>query len=245
MMNQSRMPEEKEGFIETLNHQGFMTSSLDIYSKEFVSFAGRAQKPVLDIGAAFGVASLEALKAGASVIANDIDARHLEILKERTPEEYKDKLRLVMGAFPDELNFEAGSLSAVLACRVMHFFDGSTIEASANKIYSWLSTGGKVFIVGETVYVRTMQNFIREFEDRIAKGENWPGYFDDVHERCAPEVKNKLPETKHFFSPEMLWRVFQNAGFKIEKCDVFPRPDFPKWLQLDGRESCGLIAVKL
>jgi hypothetical protein len=48
----------------------------------------------------------------------------------------------------------------------------------------------------------------------------------------------------HFLDPEVLARVFTAAGFIIEKAATFARPEFPKDIQLDGRESVGLIAIK-
>jgi SAM-dependent methyltransferase len=242
--NQTKMPAaEPNGFVKTLNNMGYMTSFLDEFSKYFVEFAPIAPGPVLDIGAAYGIASLPALEGGATVIANDIDGVHLEILKERAADHLKSRLSLKTGAFPDQLQMDGDSLGAVLVCRVMHFFDGDTIERSAAILFEWLKSGGKAFIVAETPYLKNFQNFIPIYEKRRDSGEKWPGFIDDVM-AIAPERGAFLPPKMHLLDPDVLSRTFKNAGFIIEAARTIARKDFPEDLQLDGRESVGIIARK-
>jgi 2-polyprenyl-3-methyl-5-hydroxy-6-metoxy-1,4-benzoquinol methylase len=99
---------ESNGFVKTLNGMGFMTSTLDEYSQDFARFAPSAPGPALDVGAAYGVATLEALKNGAHVIANDLDVRHLEILRDQTPSDQVSRLTLMPGRFPEELKIDEG-----------------------------------------------------------------------------------------------------------------------------------------
>ena len=60
----------------------------------------------------------------------------------------------------------------------------------------------------------------------------------------APERGASLPPKMHFLDPEVLTRVFAKAGFIVEKAHTFARPEFPKDIQLDGRESVGIVARK-
>lgn len=238
------MPDpESNGFVKTLNNMGYMTSTLDPYSEEFVRFAPQAPGPALDIGAAYGVATLAALKAGARVCANDLDPRHLEILFARTPYEQRGRLELKCGSFPDGIEFTTSSLGAVLIARVLHFFDGPAIERSARKLFEWLAAGGKAFIVSETPYLKNFQSFIPIYEKRKRSGDPWPGFVADVM-AIAPERGKSLPPRIHFLDPDVLRRIFSQAGFAIEKVGTMPRPDFPEDLRLDGRESVGLIVRK-
>jgi SAM-dependent methyltransferase len=105
----------------------------------------------LEIGAAYGVTVLPALAAGAAVIANDVDPKHLEILRERAGP-LAGKLSLFPGKFPNEVHLPDSSVAAILVARVLHFFDGATIEESARTIFRWLVPDGKVFITAETPY---------------------------------------------------------------------------------------------
>lgn len=239
-----KMPEpEPNGFIKTLNNMGYMTSTLDAYSRAFVDFAPRAPGPCLDVGAAYGVATLATLASGARVIANDVDERHLTILRDRAPEAHRPRLTLAPGDFPGKLDFAEGSLGAVLVCRVMHFFDGPTIERAAAKIMRWLAPGGKAFVVGETPFIGTARTFFPTYEARVKAGEPWPGVVENVGAH-DPKRAGSLPRLMHLLDEGTLRRVFSQAGFSIEKLGLFARPEFPKDIQLDGRESVGLIAAK-
>ncbi len=246
MTENSKIPPEKEGWIPTLNQQGFMTTTRDSVSEAFTKFAVKGPGPALEIGAAYGISALEALSNGAKVIANDIDKRHLELLEDQAPDELKKNLTLKPGKFPDEdLNIKKNSLGSVLICRVMHFFNGPEVEESAKKIANWLASGGKAFVVCDSPYVKTMRRFIPEFEKNVKAGKEWPGYCEKIHEICdPPELKDKLPNTMHFFTPDILKEAFEKAGLKVEKAEFLARPDFPEMLQYDGRESVGLVAVK-
>jgi hypothetical protein len=197
----------------------------------------------LDIGAAYGIASLAALRNGATVVANDIDARHLEILRDSAPEALKSRLTLMPGNFPDWIDFPPGSLGAVLLCRVMHFFDGPTIERAAAKVMQWLAPGGKVFAVGETPFIGTAKIFFPTYLARVKAGDPWPGIVENVAAH-DPRRAGNLPSRMHLLDEPTLRRVFSNAGFAIEKLATFARPEFPPDIQLDGRESIGLIARK-
>ncbi|PJB69908.1 MAG: hypothetical protein CO093_09280 [Alphaproteobacteria bacterium CG_4_9_14_3_um_filter_47_13] len=246
MKKKNIIPKAHEGWIQTLNQQGFMTTTRDPISEEFTKFAAKGSRSALEIGAAYGISTIAALKNGAKMIANDIDIRHLELLEEQVPEKFKKNLTLKEGQFPvDDLGIQENSLDAVLICRVMHFFNGPEVEESAKKIASWLVSGGKAFVVCDSPYVKTMRRFIPEFEQNMKDGKNWPGYCENIHDICDPlDLKDKLPNKMHFFTPEILTKAFEKAGLKTEKATYIARPDFPKILQYDGRESVGLIAVK-
>lgn len=241
--NQEMPATEASGFIRTLNNMGYMTSSLDPYSKAFIDFLSVAPGPAIDVGAAYGVATLEALATGANVIANDIDVRHLEILKSRVPLEQRARLRLLPGAFPDELNVGTETLGAALIARVLHFFDGPSIERSAVKVFQWLAPRGRVFVVAETPYLKNWSAFIPRYEARKAAGESWPGFNDDFS-GIETERAKFLPGQIHHLDPDVLRRVFSNTGFTVLDVATFPRPEFPEDMRLDGRESVGLIAEK-
>ncbi len=240
-----KIPAAVDGLVPTLNKMGWMTTELDSFSSAFVDFAPKGPGPALDIGAAYGVASIAALKAGAKVIANDLDQRHLEILLEQAPENLRQSLTLMPGAFPEALGMPDNSLGSILCARVLHFFDGPTMESSIHKMFSMLSSGGKAFVVGETVYLKSHQHYIPEFEKRVQDSTcRWPGFFDDVHRRCAPEYRDILPPQIHFFDVGTLRREFEMVGFAVETAETFARPEFSSAYRLDGRESAGLIARK-
>ena len=233
---------EVNGFIRTLNNMGYMTSTLDPISARFIEFASKG-RTVLDIGAAYGIASVSALKNGAKVIANDIDSRHLEILKSNCPDDLIQNLTLLPGKFPEELNIEQNSVDAILICRVLHFFSGPEIEIAVNKMKSWLVKGGKLFVVSETPYLKNWQSFIPDYESRKRAGERWPGFISDV-KRYEQNRSKFLPDSVHWLDPEVLTRTFNLAELSIDEVGTIDRTDFPIDMRLDGRESVGIIGTK-
>lgn len=244
-MSQSKMPPaESSGFVPTLNKMGYMTLTLDYFSKKWIEYAGQDKRPALEIGAAYGVATIPALEAGAKVTANDIEAEHLNILRDRTPEAFKSQLSLAPGSFPDALSFADGVFGSILVCRVLHFFDGPKLEKAFATMASWLAKGGRVYAVTETPYLRNFQEFIPVYQKRQLSGEKYPGFVADVMD-VAPERGKTLPKTIHFLDVNVFTRLAESVGLKVIECHTIARPDFPKDLQWDGRESVGLIAEKI
>ena len=223
-------------FEPTLNATGFMARSLDPVSREFVNFAATtASGPALDIGAAYGVATHAALARGATVIASDIDIRHLEILESRTPDDDRSRLALLPGAFPDQLQLEASTIGTALAARVLHLFDGPQVERSAAALYRWLVPGGRVFVISAASRFLRFPELRRRFEERLKAGIPWPGFEPDVRELISGET-DQLPEQVHYLSPKVLAHVFRQAGFRIEKCGFYQNPQQP--LRNVGLRAC-------
>lgn len=245
MIESMQMPEEKNGFIATLNNMGFMTSFLDPFSKEIVEFSKTAPGPFLDIGAAYGLACQEALKLGSKVIANDVDGRHLDIFMKSLPEEFKKHVGLRVGEFPNGLTFDENSIGAILICRVIHFFDGPTIIRGIKKAVSWLAQSGKICVVAETPYLKNWQKFRAIYEKRKRRGDPWPGWVEDVPKYEDSGFAKNLPKQMHLVDLDMMKNIFEEAGLKVERLEYIDRYNFPPAIRFDGRESVGIIGVKL
>ena len=232
-----------EGYEKTKNKRGSM-HTLSKYSLEFVMSASNAIYPVLDIGCAYGVATIPALERGAKVYAFDMESEHLAILKERTPSEYLKNLHVVQGKFPEDLTIPDSSISAVLTSFILCFLSPKELEEGFKKINKLLVKGGKLFIVDYTAYTGILPKFISEYEKRTAAGDPWPGYIPDLSEYIEYE---NLPKSIHAIDPEMLLRVLPKYGFKVEKVEYFGGPEYPMSpiMALDGREFVGCIATKI
>jgi len=218
-------PDPATGFIPTLNRMGGMSPTLDEFSQAFVDFPGGA--PLLDVGACYGLATLAALKNGATVWANDLEPAHLEILKNQVPPQDRDRLLLLPGAFPADIPWLPESLGAVLLARVLHYLDGRGIEEGLREIHAALIPGGRVFGVALTPYLPDLAPFHDEYSRRKQAGERWPG---------AISVKggDDLPSGVNFLDDEILRRALTEAGFTIERLEY----------GAEGREALGFIAVK-
>jgi hypothetical protein len=240
-----KMPDAIDGkLIPTLNKMGYAAIFLDKYSEQFVKYSTRIAGPVLEVGAAYGITTLALLKAGAFVIANDIDPRHLKILSQKVPTELHKHLTLYPGHFPHELNFSENSLGGILASNVFHFLDGETIELAITKLYKWLKPNAKLYIVADTPYNKLLEQAIPDYEERVKNAVKWPGTMPNIQEYLPPKLINRVPDFMHFLTPEVLSNALIKGGFKIEEAATFPRIYYPIEEQLDGREGMGIIAKK-
>lgn len=229
-------------FIPTLNKTGYMTTHLDPFSQAFVEYASKDEKGfVLEVGAAYGIATLAALACGAKVICNDIEPRHLKLVKQHTALKNRFRLKIVPGDFPYEVQLPSCSLDAILMCRVLHLFNGQKVEDSIQKAYQILKPGGKIFIVVDTPYLKILSSFIPEYERRLKTGVKWPGFIQNLREYVQEE---DLPDMVNFLDEKTLKRILEDFGFTIEKISFIDRWDFPPNRRLDGRESLGVIARK-
>ena len=217
---------------------GWASTQLSPLSEAFVAYAAQAASPVLEIGGAPGIAAAAALDAGAAVIVNDLDAALLTALAAH------DRLRLAPGRFPRDLHFDPATLSAVHASNVFHFLTGNQLDAGLRAIANWLAPGGKLFVQTSTPYQSPFSAFIPEYERRLAEGAKWPGWLAKAGEFTAHRQMGQMPRSLHLLDDVVLGRAASAAGLRVERAWLFRRPDFPRTLCLDGRESAALIAVK-
>jgi len=121
MQTNQRWPRAVEdGLIPTDNAMGVMTEEPSPAGEAFIALAARAGRPLLEVGAAYGNATLPALRAGGTVIANDLSASELGVLASAASGEDRKRLVLMPARFPDEVHLGDESLSGVLAAEVLH-----------------------------------------------------------------------------------------------------------------------------
>lgn len=241
------MPEpiENGALIPTLDRQGAVWLFEDEITRRYLSFVA-LHKTVLEIAAGYGHVVLKALEAGAAgVTANEIDAEQLAIIRERTPPRYAQQLQCALGQFPESLAFAPDSFDAVYCARLFHFFDGARVRAGIERIRAWLRPGGKVFLVNDAVYRSIFRPLIPRYQERVAAGAEWPGYFADVRS-CIPERMNpqQYPATMNFLDPQVYVREFTRSGLATEAAAFYPYTGALALARLDGREIAGAIAVR-
>lgn len=218
---------------------------LDEFADDFIQFAGQTDGEVLDVGCAFGVATIAALEAGGHVTACDLDPRHLKILTENTPEALRSRLTCVTGQLPD-IDLPGESYDAILCSRVLHFLDGSAIDASVRNMFRWLKPGGRLTLVADTPY-GIWRKLIPIFQARRERGDRWPGLMIGL-ENYAPYAPQdramEAPPFMNLLDPELLARTCTEAGFEVERASFIDRSDFRGLGRMDGRENAGVRAVR-
>ncbi|AND15926.1 non-ribosomal peptide synthetase [Rathayibacter tritici] len=235
-----------DGLVVTLNRTGVMVEDLIPYSEEFAEYAGSVRGEVLDLGCAYGVATVAALEAGARVVALDMEQRHLDILWERVTDEAADRLSLVRGMLPD-VDFAPGRFSAVHASRVLHFLSPDDLRTALQKMVTWLEPGGRLFLSTDSPYFGYWASAAHEYEHRRAAGHPWPGYVPDVHTAFDAALVEGGPSVINPWDPEVAVRECRSVGLEIEQAGWFgavgpgPRAEGAPG---PGMEHVGVIARK-
>ena len=231
--------------ILTRNRMGWSSGRLSALSAEFVTWCSQNAigRPVLDIGTGHGAAAVAALSTGATVIANDMDAGHLEELQALVPEGERHRLVVKPGRFPRQINFDLHSLGAVHASNVLHFLTPRQLEEGFRAIARWLAPGGRLFVQAATPFQKPFQNFLPEYERRIAAGDPWPGWIPKISVYSSHRQLSQMPRSLHLLDDAVLTRIAAEAGLPVIKAWLYRRQDLPASLHLDGREVVGLIAA--
>jgi SAM-dependent methyltransferase len=230
--------------IATLNQRGHTTTRLNEYSRRFVDSLADCTAPVVDIGPGFGVCTLPALATGATVIACDIEPRHLAALVAACSEAERRRLVPLVVDFPDGPYFADDSIGAAHAANLLNYLSGPNLVRAADLLFRMLRPGGRVFTVSGTPYAANVREFIPIYEENRRRGAQWPGEAHRLCDLCSDPSIADLPEFLHLLDDEVLRRVFENAGFVVTEARMYERAGLPGYLRWDGRENVGMIAQK-
>lgn len=230
---------EYPGAVPTLNGRGYMLEALDEYALAFVEAAARAKGESLDIGCAYGVATLAALEKGARICAADMEPKHLEIVRERAGERFGAKLRTIVTLLP-QADFPRAGFDAILAARVLHFLNGDELRLVLAKMHDWLAPGGRLFITADTPYMPGWSAIVPAYEAAKAEGEEWPGFIADFAKYTSRAGGGT--EYLNTLDPDILTRECKRAGFMVERAGFFPMARLAA--ASGGREHAGCVARK-
>ncbi|MBL3656312.1 class I SAM-dependent methyltransferase [Fulvivirga sediminis] len=228
----------------TKNKRGF-TYELPEIGKKFILDSQVGLGPVLDVGAAYGVATLPALRKGLEVVAIDINKEHLNSLEKRVPVTQESRLTTMEVNFP-YVNFPDNYFQAIYISQVFPFLKPFEIEMAAEKIFKWLRHGGKLYVVSFTPYLKHCESYIPIYEAKKESGEEWAGYIECLSDYSVDNpIASALPESINHIDQDDLHRVFSPL-FDIQQLFVFGDPNnhLPEWIRYDGKERVGMIAKK-
>ena len=211
----SAMPENTKGIVPTLNRTGVMLENLMPCSEAFAEFAGQCDGEVLDLGCAYGIATIAALEHGARVLAVDMEQQHLDILKDRIREEAGQRLSTQRGLLP-EINFEEERFAAIHTSRVLHFLKPEDVQKAIQKMYRWLQPEGKLFVITDSPYMGYWKSKAPEYEARKTAGDLWPGYIENVGKYFDARDVDGAPSLINPMDPDILRREFEAVGFDVE-----------------------------
>jgi SAM-dependent methyltransferase len=195
---------------------------------------------VLDIGAGLGVATLPLLETGAAVIANDLEASHLQTIQvEASSRGFEGRLEIAHGRFPDDLAFS--DLDAIHCSNVLHFLRGEEIEEGARRMHSWLRPGGMIFVQVGTIYAGHIRRLEPAFKERRRRGMRWAGETNCPREYVLSDFRDATPVFMNYLDGPPLVQAFEDAGFRTVKAWYYTRTGLPEVFRKDGREHFGYI----
>ena len=213
-----------DGRIMVLSKYGYATKELIGPSKDFVEYASTCKLPVLDIGAAYGEATVAALKKGATVIANEVGEDSLLYIAKRKDLTDDDRKRLYLkqGFSPFGIDFEPCSLGAIHCSRVMHYFKPEDVEGMFKKAHEWLAEGGRFFLITSSPYHWvTPKGFYKVYEKKLKEGVKFPGVITDFSYRENENYKIGQ-QYNHSMDPNLIFRLATENDFMIKLLGLLP-----------------------
>ena len=179
------------------------------------------------------------------MIANDLDPRHLEILKATADPTHRHRLHLRPGRMPQDLAFLPETFDAVLSSRMINFIPPDHLQTCFDLIYQWLCPRGKFFFLGGSPYSGTYAAFLSQYQDNKQQGLPWPGHITDMRRYTQPSRVDNLPDFVTLLDQDEVTVLLETAGFEVESIAyVAVDPDNPAPMKRDGREYIGAIGVK-
>lgn len=153
----------------TMNNFGYMYLDMGESADYWLRSLPHSKKPLLDLGCAFGVHTLHAIKNGRDVIAVDCHDNHIQILTERAEKlleqatrddtsKYGNLVRTVVETLPAGHLFPPASASGILLTEVMHFFALGQPTAFFKDAFTWLEPGG--LLVVTTKSATSVESFL-------------------------------------------------------------------------------------
>lgn len=239
--------EKLEDFYEpTLNQNGFMLKKLDPFALKFLDYIEKEQSgglPSIEIGAAFGIVTLEAHRRGLHVVANDLCEDHLRSLQERAQKLCLPVIPVLSGDFFN-LSIPSNSVNSIYISRVLHFFDGDDIIKALNLFYDWIIPGGKLFAINETPYFGTASQYLPQYLAKKEAQDPWPGIIEKLHIENDGD-QTYLNQKAHLLDEETCHKCIEQTPFIVEDLRYYSRRGyFPPTALMDDRESIGFILRK-
>ncbi len=235
----------------TQNKRGFMHPLTKI-AQDFILFS-QQESPTIDMGCAYGNTVIAALDAGAKeIIACDMEQAHLDMLAEQLDASQRQKVTLKQGVLPHGFDFAPESIAGIHASLVLPYLSVQELDECLDKFYRWLKPGGKLFILGYSIFIKEFVNpyFEAEYKKRCAEGPKWPGLLEDFSQYSYTDgVRNELdvatlPAALHFFDIDIFVPALQQLGFVIEFAEYLDGPSNGALADTwhDGRELVGIVA---
>ncbi|MGN6671030.1 MAG: class I SAM-dependent methyltransferase [Candidatus Nucleicultricaceae bacterium] len=205
----------------TLNGMGYTNTEHNPALDAFLLRVEETKGTFADIGAAFGYASIAALKRGGKVVAIDLDEGHLDELMHNTPEHLRDNLVCKVGHFPNNVKLPDSSFDGILMAKVLLFYTAEEIEAVLRTVYALLKPGGCFYVTSPSPFRKSLEIYRAQYETQREQGNAWPGRVYDYTKKF-PSHQGQLPDELQFIDETSLYAGLSEAGFKVMDMGYWP-----------------------
>jgi SAM-dependent methyltransferase len=244
--------------FKTLNGFGFVFLKPSPLLTDFIECEAFPGAVLMEVGAGFGNAPIEALKRGVDkYVANDLSQEHLDILHARMREACQSdinidssKLDLLPGKAPDILPKLNDYYDAILIDKALHFFSPEEVETFILWAHKSLKWGGHIYVLTISPYIASYrEKILPVYTQNREENHPYPGYVVDadlyLQEVSRSDTNYRVPRKMYFFALRDLCAVFEQRGFIIEKTYSIslPTDENPYWIEVVPEQS-SLVGIK-
>lgn len=241
------------GLEPTKNKMGFMFFKIGESADHWLESLPHSNKPLLDIGAAYGIHTIHALKNGRDVIALDCDEPHLAELRRRVSaaeshsangtEKKMGKLSgTIFAKLPSPDALSEGSVSGVLISEVFHFMRPGQPQHVLRDVFRWLEPGGRVVVT--TASSLDLEQKLAVDGIRLANGRSLEetqrimSKPADIQLDAAPglltfadgyKFRDKVPGFMYTLSTTEVELMAKRAGFHAERVSYISTGKYPNF----------------
>ena len=202
--------------IKVLSGLGYATQYLEPISQEFITYSSTLKIPVLDVGAAYGLTTINALHKGAIVITNELQKNNLDyiICNKEISNEEKERLYLKEGSILN-IDFPNNSIGAIHIARVIHFFNPKEIEKFLENCYKWLIDKGRIYLSTMSQYhYGNPKDFYIKYNESLKNGIEFPG-----------EINNYQFKNENYYlqaiDPFVICNLAKKFNFTVKKVELW------------------------
>ncbi|EKE25611.1 MAG: methyltransferase [uncultured bacterium] len=146
----------------------------------------------------------------------DVSARLIDLAKEKYPKQEFSKINPIQTTLP----FNEGFFNTIYSIAVFHHFPSQKYrQAMANELYRVTKDGGQVIITVWYLWqAKYLKNILKNWKNKIfGKSKlDW----NDCHISFTDNKGEKFSRFHHAWTKRELKKLFSEAGFKIERCDI-------------------------
>lgn len=183
---------------------------------EFIKDYTRSGENVLDYGCGNG-RLLELIgENNPNYFGMDVSSELIALAKEKYPQNEFSKINPIQTTLP----FNEGFFNTVYSIAVFHHFPSKKYRQDmAKELYRLTADGGHIIITVWYIWQRNyFKNILRNWKNKIlGKSQlDW----NDCEIMFTDNSGKKFSRFHHAWTKRELGRIFSEAGFEIERCDI-------------------------